>query len=33
MLSSEDFKLVVQTAPLFSMDLVVLNEKNIGWET
>jgi colanic acid biosynthesis protein WcaH len=28
MLSSEDFKLVVQSAPIFSMDLVVLNEKN-----
>lgn len=28
MLSSEEFKLVVQSAPLFSMDLVVLNEKN-----
>lgn len=28
MLSPEDFKLVVQSAPLFSMDLVVLNEKN-----
>jgi len=28
MLSSEDFKLVVQSAPLFSIDLVVLNEKN-----
>lgn len=28
MLSSEEFKLVVQSAPLFSMDLVVLNGKN-----
>ncbi|MAF16641.1 MAG: GDP-mannose mannosyl hydrolase [Marinomonas sp.] len=28
MLSTEDFKFVVQTVPLFSIDLVVLNEKN-----
>ncbi|AEF53537.1 GDP-mannose mannosyl hydrolase [Marinomonas posidonica] len=27
MLSSEDFKLVVQSAPLFSIDLIVLNQK------